>query len=208
MQFESWLLFSSIAFIATASPGPAVLLVTTHSLQYGPFRTLMTIAGNVSGLLIMSACSVLGLNALILYSATAFTCIKLFGAAYLIYMGVKLWRSGILSPKTGATGVEKQSCVKLYVHGILVALTNPKAIVFTTALFPQFIVSSEPLLPQFSILVITFMSLSALCLLVYSVASSKAQKYSVNIFSGKRIGKIFGGAFIGAGALLATTVQN
>lgn len=208
MQIENWLLFSSIAFIATVTPGPAVLLVTTHTLQYGPLRAMMTIAGNVSGLLIMSACSVLGLNALLLYSATAFTCIKLFGAAYLIYMGVKLWRNGILQQKQGPSDSEKQSCVKLYIHGLLVALTNPKAILFTTALFPQFIVVSEPLLPQFSILVCTFMSLSALCLLVYSVASSKAQKYSVNLFSGKRIGKIFGSAFVGAGALLATTVQT
>lgn len=208
MQIESWLLFSSIAFIATVTPGPAVLLVTTHTLQYGPLRTIMTIAGNVSGLLIMSACSVLGLNALILYSATAFTCIKLFGAAYLIYMGVKLWRSGIVQQNQGSGDGEQRSCVKLYGQGVLVALTNPKAIVFTTALFPQFIIVSEPLLPQFSILVCTFMTLSALCLLVYSVASSKAQKYSVNIFSGKRIGEFFGGAFIGAGALLATTAQN
>lgn len=208
MQFESWLLFSSIALVATVTPGPAVLLVTTHSLQFGTLRTIMTIIGNISGLLIMSACSVLGLNALIIYSATAFTSIKVFGAAYLIYMGVKLWRKGILQPKQGLGDSEKQSWVKLYIQGLLVALTNPKAIVFTTALFPQFIIVSEPLLPQFTILVSTFMSLSALCLLVYSIASSKAQKYSVNIFSGKRIGKIFGSAFVGAGTLLATTVQN
>ncbi len=208
MDFESWLLFCSIAFVATLSPGPAILLVTTHSLQYGPMRSLFTILGNITGLLIMSACSVLGLNTLLLYSVTAFTCIKFFGAAYLIYIGIKLWRKGIMVNEQLVGTQEKFSPFKLYSQGVIIALTNPKAIVFTTALFPQFIDVAKPLLVQFSILVFSFMGLSAICLFAYAVISYKAKTHSSRFFSGTRIGKVFGATFVGAGLMLATTVHN
>ena len=205
MQLDSWLTFCSIAFIATATPGPAVLLVTTTSIQFGILRSLITIAGNVTGLFIMSACSVLGLSALVLYSSTAFTAIKILGACYLLYLGIKLWRNGINTNITINGGSKTSNVWNLYSHGLLIALTNPKAIAFTTALFPQFISVSKPLLPQFTILVVTFMAFSFSCLLFFSIISQKIKHNSKTLISGKVMGRIFGSIFIGASAVLATT---
>lgn len=204
MTLENWMLFSSIALVATLSPGPAVLLVTTHTMQYGPVRSICTILGNVTGLFLMSLCSVLGLSTVIMYSMTAFTIIKSAGALYLIYLGIKLWRNGIGKPQAVLGGESKGASLVLYGQGIMVALTNPKAIAFTTALFPQFVVNSQPLGSQFFILVATFMTLSFLCLAGYSLLSHSAKNNVQPLVSRKTSGRVFGGIFILSGAALAT----
>ncbi|RDE24052.1 LysE family translocator [Motiliproteus coralliicola] len=215
MSFESWLAFSSIALIATLTPGPAILLVMTHSLRSGIGRACYAMAGNVSGLFLMSSCSVLGLSALVLHSSLAFTLIKTLGAAYLIYMGVKLWRHGIkLQPPAKITdspsnqsGRQTAAGFNTYTQGLLVSLTNPKAIVFTTALFPQFIDIHSALLPQFSLLVGTFMLFSLLCLLGYALLAKRLLGGMAET-TGQKLSRAFGGTFIGAGLTLAFSTQR
>ncbi|WP_444938784.1 LysE family translocator [Microbulbifer sp. JMSA002] len=204
MQIESWLAFCSIALLATATPGPATLLVSTNSLMYGFKKSLITVLGNISGLLLMSSFSVLGLSAIVLNSAIAFTVLKIAGAIYLIYMGVNLWRKGITPMELKQTKKGKKHTISLYFQGILVSVTNPKAIVFTTALFPQFIVVSESLLPQFTVLVLSFMCSSFVCLSTYSYLARRAKNKTAKIFSGPIAGKVFGSTFIGAGCILAS----
>lgn len=208
MHFETWLVFCSIAFIAAAIPGPAILLVSTHSLQFGTLRSLFTVAGNVTGLFTMSACSILGLSALVLVSSTAFTVIKIMGALYLLYLGIKIWRSGV---QINSINSEKQvptSGFSLYIQGLMISLTNPKAIVFTSALFPQFINISDPLLPQFLILALTLMTCSFLCLLSYSLLSQNLKVGTKKYVSGSILGKAFGAIFIGTGGLLVTSTHK
>ena len=205
MEFETWLSFCSIALLATATPGPAVLLVSIHSLSFGFRMSLATVLGNVTALLIMSAVSVLGLTALVVYSAFSFTLVKIIGAGYLVYLGVKLWKSGIHFEPPTVNRDSRGKLVALYGQGLLVALTNPKAIVFTTALFPQFIVTSEPLMPQFSVLIVTFMALSFVCLTTYSVLANRTKIKFSGRLSSRLLGKLFGGTFIGAGFFLAST---
>ncbi len=208
MQLENWLAFCSIAFIAAAIPGPAILLVLTHSLQFGTLRSLITVAGNVTGLFTMSACSVLGLSALVMISSTAFTVIKIIGALYLLYMGVKIWRSGVQLNNIKCENHKTSSAWSLYFQGLMISLTNPKAIIFTSALFPQFISISEPLLPQFLILVVTLMTCSFLCLLSYSLLSRTIKSGTKQYVSSNLLGKVFGSAFISAGGLLAVSTQK
>jgi len=207
MEIENWLLFSSIALIATITPGPAVLLVATHSISYGPGRAIFTILGNISGLFIMSLLSVLGLGAIVLCSTVAFTLIKGLGACYLIYLGIKLWKNGFTPISTVGKTAELQtsSNLKLYSHGIIVALSNPKAIAFTTALFPQFIDNSFSLTTQFAILVTTFMSFSFICLFVYAHMSARARTKARNTRLEKIISRLFGALFIGSGIGLGAT---
>jgi threonine/homoserine/homoserine lactone efflux protein len=205
VQFENWLLFCSIALLATAIPGPAALLVSINSLSFGFRKSLITVLGNVTGLFIMSTFSVLGLSAVVLNSIMAFTVIKIFGAAYLVYLGFKLWVNGVGNIKVSSTRKLKGSPLSLYIQGVLVSLTNPKAVVFTTALFPQFIVASDPLMFQFSILVLSFMLLSFICLSSYALLAQRAKSRTMNTRLQKLLGKIFGATFIGAGCILATT---
>lgn len=205
MALESWLIFCSIALLATVTPGPAVLIVTTHSLQYGPFKSIPTILGNITGLFLMSLASVLGISTIILYSSVFFGFIKFIGAVYLVYLGIRVWRGGIVSKAVPVAEYRQARGLSRFGQGLAVALTNPKAIAFTTALFPQFIVETAPLTSQFTLLVATFMSLSFTCLLCYAVASHKAKEKSMRFISGKGLGRVFGCAFIGAGLALASS---
>lgn len=208
MDLENWLLFSSIALAATITPGPAALLVTSHSFGYGVKSTIVTILGNISGLFLLSLLSVMGLSALVLYSTIAFTVVKTAGAIYLIYLGVRLWRHGFARSTDGINNnaVRRQpNILKMYSQGITVALSNPKAIAFTTALFPQFIDHQLPLLPQFTILVTTFMLYSFACLFIYSLFGSRTSAGIKNSRFEKAISRIFGSIFIGSGVILGTT---
>ncbi|WP_019605622.1 LysE family translocator [Teredinibacter turnerae] len=207
MQIESWLLFCGIALIATLTPGPAVLMVAVTSLSVGFKKALALTIGNVTGLFIMSSISVLGLSAVILSSSIIFTIIKYVGAIYLIYIGVRLWKSGVGSLEFEGQKKVDEGAISLYAKGILLATTNPKAIVFTTALFPQFIVINESLLPQFVLLVVSFMYLSFLCLSGYALFFCRAKRSLNNFLSQKVLGKVFGSAFFGAGCLLANSTR-
>ncbi len=204
MELDIWLSFCAVALLATATPGPAALLVSVHSLSFGFRMSLVTILGNVTALFIMSGVSIAGLTAIVLLSTTAFTLIKTLGAVYLIYVGLKLWKSGIRVNSDQNRLADKTSVISLYTQGLLVALTNPKAIIFTTALFPQFIAVSEPLLFQFSLLVASFMALSLTCLSTYAFLASKTQLEFSKNYSGGYLGKVLGSTFIGVGCYLAT----
>ncbi|MET4160728.1 homoserine/homoserine lactone efflux protein [Marinobacterium sp. MBR-111] len=205
MDISNILLFLSIAFIATITPGPAILLATSHSLAYGVKRSVFTILGNITGLFIMSAMSVAGLSAIILGSALLFSVVKFVGAIYLIYLGIKLWRNGFATVKSSSSAtLQNASRMKLYSSGLAVALSNPKAIAFTTALFPQFIAHDQPVLFQFSILVGTFMLLSFCCILGYAYAIHTTQKRYLESRH-NYLGKVLGGAFVASGIALAGT---
>ncbi len=212
MNFDSWLIFSSIALVACLTPGPAVLIVTTHSISFGTKYSVLTMAGNVTGLFIMSLLSVMGLSAIILHSAPIFFAVKMLGAVYLIFLGVKLWRNGLgvnsLRAGKGPVIKGRPKLKKLYLNGLLVALTNPKAIAFTTALFPQFIQPELPIVPQFSILIVTFMTLSFLCLLTFALMAERAKTSAAHFRLPGVMGKVFGSAFVGSGVFLATATQE
>jgi len=211
MFFDNWLLFVSIAFIATATPGPAVLLVSAHSLSYGAKKATLTIMGNITGLFFMSALSILGLSAIILSSAPIFFAIKIIGALYLIYLGIKIWIYGFGRTKESISStkpVAPPKSHKLYRQGLFVALSNPKAIAFTTALFPQFIEPDTPLAPQFFILVLTFMFLSFICLLAYAAVVRDRRYKITSLWLKKLMSRVFGAVFIGYGVAIATTTQK
>ncbi|RCX26602.1 LysE family translocator [Thioalbus denitrificans] len=208
MNFESWLLFASIAFIATITPGPAILLATSHSLAYGLGRAVFTILGNISGLFVMSLLSVAGLSAIILGSSTVFTAVKLLGALYLVYLGLRLWRHGFQGPARTREAVRgSASPGRLYLNGLAVALSNPKAIAFTTALFPQFIDHRQGLAMQFGILVATFMLLSFGCLFAYAYLAESTKSRLVSSMP-RIVSRIFATGFIASGVALAGASQR
>ncbi|MFT5658230.1 MAG: homoserine/homoserine lactone efflux protein [Gammaproteobacteria bacterium] len=211
MTVENLLLFTSIAFIAAITPGPAIMLVSANSVKYGLQKTIATICGNITGLFVMSLLAVLGLSTLILYSAPVFFTLKLVGALYLIYLGIKLWRNGFNTSdqaKKSEKTVVTPGVAQLYSQGIFISLSNPKAIGFTTALFPQFIDTDLPLAPQFLILIAVFMSLSFSCLLSYGLLAINASRRSNNLTVQKLVGRFFGAAFVGSGIALVFASQK
>lgn len=206
MTLDTWLPFFGVALVATLVPGPAMLLIATHSLSYGWRRSIATILGNVSGLVILSSLSVLGLGALIVSSYTAFLIVKFCGSAYLFYLGLKIWRSGIKPIDAQALAFPAKTS-NLYLQGIVLALSNPKAIIFTAALFPQFVKIDQSVPLQFIIFALTLCSLSFTCLLGCAFISRKSFTTVRSSSIGNALSKVFGSAFMGAGIWLLATVK-
>ncbi|MEI7611286.1 MAG: LysE family translocator [Betaproteobacteria bacterium] len=162
MQLSNWLVFCSVALLTTFSPGPAVLLAISNSVAQGPRRALTCSLGNAFGLFIVSGVTMAGMGVVLATSAPAFTALKIAGAGYLIYLGVKQWRTQENSFSTEKFSPTPNAGWRLFGQGVSVALTNPKAILFFSALFPQFLSPEAPLSEQFLLLTTTF----SLCALI------------------------------------------
>lgn len=206
MEFFTWLLFIAVAFVAIISPGSAILLSISNSIRFGMGKVMLSSFGNICGLFILSSAAVFGLGAILKTSTTLFLMIKLLGAAYLIYLGVRQWcsKTNFFSGSDSHIGVKSKSNKQIFIEGFLIALTNPKAILFFTALFPQFINTQLALVPQFLIMTLTFMVLSFLSLVAYGLLASKAKGwFSTGHQRTKWFNRVLGGLFamIGVGLL-------
>ena len=179
--WTTYLLFISFALAASFTPGPAVMLSIHNAMNLGWRFALWSSLGNITGLLVLAALSAVGLNAVLQSSELAFTAVKVAGAAYLIWLGVQQWRNAprrraAASVDSSATGEPAQKPRRLFAKGLTVALTNPKAIAFIAALFPQFLDVARPLAPQYAALTLTFMAISLLALSAYAGLAVLARK--------------------------------
>ncbi|WP_339471602.1 MULTISPECIES: LysE family translocator [unclassified Pseudomonas] len=207
MDTHSILAFTLVAAIAIASPGPAILMALNNSLAYGARTTLWSSAGNASGLFCMSAAAMLGLGALIVSSEWVFNGVKLIGAGYLFYLGAKTLfkQSPALATHAQAPGrVQPPSRWKLYKLAFLTAVTNPKAVLFFTALFPQFINRNAALVPQFLVLTLIFIALSVMTLSLYALLASQAKGLLARPTFAKWVNRAVGSTFIFFGSALLT----
>jgi len=197
MELSTWLLFLSIALVAIISPGPAVLLSVTNSLTHGFTKSVFSSLGNITGIFIVSSAAALGLGAVLQTSTLLFATLKSFGAIYLIYLGIRQWRSKRnMFEKSIEISKHNQGKCKSFVQGLLVAISNPKAILFFTALFPQFINLSKPIMIQFIILTTTFMLFSFLILLCYALSARSAKSWFVKGDRAIWLNRISGTIFI------------
>lgn len=205
MGLSEYLTFLLIALVATASPGPAVLLAVTNAVTLGARRTLIAILGNVTGILLLAALSSVGLGALVHTSEAVFQLVKWVGGLYLIYLGIRLWRSGLGRFPSGEMTATARSPAQLFIQAFMVAVSNPKAIAFCTALFPQFVEPTAAMLPQFALLAGTFGLLSFTFLLGYALMASRCRGWLQSSNWAVRVNRLTGGLFVGFGSLLLTT---
>ena len=199
MEITTWLLFIAVAIIAVISPGPAILLSISNSIRFGIGKVALSSLGNICGLLILSTAAIFGLGAILKTSTTLFMLIKLVGAAYLIYLGIRQWRSktNFFSAVEAAAKTNKtKSNKRFFIEGFLIAMTNPKAILFFTALFPQFINTQQALVPQFLIMTFTFMALSFTTLLSYGLLANKAKTWLSTGQRAKWFNRTLGSLFV------------
>jgi homoserine/homoserine lactone efflux protein len=197
MELSTWLLFLTIALIAIISPGPAVLLSVTNSLTHGFTKSVFSSLGNITGIFFVSSAAAFGLGAVLQASALLFTILKICGAIYLIYLGIRQWRSKHnIFEKSIETSKYNQGMRKSFVQGLLVAMSNPKAILFFTALFPQFIDLSKPILIQFIILTTTFMFFSFFILVFYALSAHSAKSWFAKSNRAIWLNRISGTIFI------------
>lgn len=195
-------LFFLLATTTVFSPGPGVVMTLTNSIRCGFRNTFGGILGIAFGAFVVAAISATSVGFILATSALAFTIIKYIGAAYLIYLGVKLWR-------TPAFHVEKQtihetSFGRRFLDGLSLQLTNPKAIFFFLSIFPQFIDQTMNYSIQFTVLVITYSSLVVLIHSFYAMTAQRAKTWFNSERGGSTLNKAGGAMFIFFGAALAT----
>jgi homoserine/homoserine lactone efflux protein len=207
MTFTHWLLFCGVSLLMCFTPGPAVLLAVSNSVDVGAKRTAFSSLGSVIGIFAVSGLAMIGMGTILSMSANAFTIMKVVGAMYLVWLGVKRWRSkdSLIGNDAGTAPAERRERKnwQLVAQGLGVSLTNPKAILFFSALFPQFIVPGDPLFTQYLVLTTTF-AVWALVSHAFYVALISLVKGHV-VARAKLFNRIVGGTFIALGLGLLQT---
>lgn len=203
MSLHFILLYSLTVFIASIIPGPSMLLALTHGMQYGARKTIASALGNVSVTLIQASVSIAGLGTILLASETIFQIIKVAGAAYLVYIGISFLLSADTFSMKEENSRENGSLRRMFTQAALVTAGNPKAIVFFTAIFPQFIDPDTAYITQ-SVTLLGLCSLIAfLCFMIYAICGQKIVSLFMHAHIHRRIKKVIGATFIGAGVGLA-----
>ncbi|SLN28940.1 Homoserine/homoserine lactone efflux protein [Roseovarius albus] len=176
MPFELWLAFVAASTALLLIPGPTVLLVLSYALSKGRTVAVASATGVALGDLVAMTASLLGLGALVLASATLFTALKWIGAIYLVYLGIKLLRSAPTEGLEASVPDREITSRNVFWHAAAVTALNPKSIAFFIAFVPQFITVNSPLLPQFAILIATFVGLAAVNALAYALLADKLRQ--------------------------------
>lgn len=201
MDLDTIFLYAVVSFFYIISPGPAVFLAMANGMSTNMKVVSLSSLGNILGLFFLSTISIVGLGSLILASATLFMGVKVIGAAYLLYLGIKQFKSsrGISRSDVESFVSKDRTHHSYFFEGFFLAATNPKPILFFIAIFPQFLTIEAPLLPQFLIMTSIFMALSFLSLFSYGFAAKSARKIFSNKLGMKWFHRVTGGLFIGMG---------
>ncbi|RWR09692.1 LysE family translocator [Paenirhodobacter populi] len=206
MTLEQWLAFAAASAVLLAIPGPTILLVISYALGHGKKAARATVSGVALGDFTAMTASMLGLGALLATSAMLFTILKWIGAAYLVYLGIKLWRApvsaGEASMDTETPPKEKPR--RIFLHSYVVTALNPKSIIFFVAFLPQFLNTAQPVLPQMVVFETTFLVLAILNTTFYALVASTARKSIRKPNVQRAVNRIGGSLMIGAGALAAS----
>jgi len=204
MSIEHWLAFCAASAILLAIPGPTVLLVISYALGHERRTAFATVAGVALGDFTAMTASMLGLGALLAASATIFTMLKWVGAAYLIYLGIKLWRApvGDLSGADGdTTAPTREKPFRIFAHTYLVTALNPKSIIFFVAFLPQFLDASGSVPLQLAIFEVTFLILAITNASLYALLAGMARGQIRKPRVQRIVNRTGGSLMIGAGVL-------
>src|SRR3569832_1621152 len=158
MSLSAYLLYLAAVSVLILTPGPTMLMCLTNAVNHGPWRALASLTGELAANLVIMMLSALGLGALLAASETAFTVLKVVGAAYLIWLGIRTFRQrgAAVDITRSQERVAAPTRGSLFIQGVLVGASNPKSLLFFTAFFPQFIDANSPFLPQYLLLSLTF----------------------------------------------------
>ncbi|WP_233883569.1 LysE family translocator [Paraburkholderia flagellata] len=201
MTFAHWLPFAIASAILVAIPGPTVLLVVSYALGHGRRYALATTAGVALGDFTAMTASMLGLGVVLAASATLFTALKWVGAAYLVYLGVKLWRAPV--GEDDAPDTSETRTGRIFAHAYAVTALNPKSIIFFVAFVPQFIDPHTAMTPQIVVFEATFLALATFNAFAYALLAAAARKVVRSQRVQRAINRTGGTLLIGAGLFAA-----
>ncbi len=205
MTLSTWWLFILMTFVVSATPGPNMLMVMSVSAKYGVRASVVAMLGCMTALLAMMSISAAGLGAVLQTSPQVFEALRLAGAAYLAYLGVKVWRAPVQEQTAEAplAAAPALNTGAIYRQAFLVAASNPKAILFAAAFFPQFIHADSAQFPQFAILLATFTVIEVGWYGVYAVSGKRLSVYLQRATVMQVFNRLTGGVFMGFAALMA-----
>jgi len=199
VDVEVWLLFVTTVLVFMITPGPSHLLMLSNSMTHGFRPSLATAAGDLTANALQMLAAGLGLAALLVASQQALSIVKWFGVAYLIWMGVRMWRRAGHVASTDDRRADA-SLRLLWLQGFLTSAANPKAVVFFAALFPQFIQPERPFVAQFVALSVTYIVIDGLFLSGYGAGAGWLAK-RLQAGASKVIQRL-GGVFLVVAAVL------
>lgn len=208
MSLDLWLLYFVTAIGLSLTPGPNGLLSLTHGVRFGVRRTVFTALGGVTGFTALIGASLAGLGALLAASEQAFTIAKWVGAGYLVYLGIRTWQAPptAMVPQDGRGAPGNFGPGRLFREGLLVAVSNPKALIFFAAFLPQFMTPGASWTGQLLVLGGTFAAVE----FVYELMlAGLAQRIAPWLARNSRwFNRITGATFVGIGGMLAVTGRN
>jgi threonine/homoserine/homoserine lactone efflux protein len=207
MSLELWIAFVATSTALLAIPGPTVMLVVSYALGHGRDTGWATVPGVTLGDFTAMTISLVGAGAVLATSSALFTAMKLAGAVYLVWLGIKLWRS-----KPQLDGIEQTSGGKsrksMFWNSFVVTALNPKGIVFFVAFVPQFIDPKMPALQQFAILEITFLVLAAVNVAIWAVLAGNLRAKFKRPETLRLVNRVGASFLIGAGVLTAAVRRS
>ncbi|MBP7240418.1 LysE family translocator [Amaricoccus sp.] len=202
MSVETWAAFAAASAVLLLIPGPTVLLVVSYALGRGWKVAAPVATGVALGDLTAMTLSMLGVGALLASSAALFTALKWIGAAYLVWLGIKLWRAGAALDAEART--DPVFPARMLAHAWIVTTLNPKSIVFFVAFLPQFIDPERAFWPQMAIFEATFVVLAFLNAFAYAILAARARRLAASPKAVRLVNRAGGAALIAAGAAAAT----
>jgi threonine/homoserine/homoserine lactone efflux protein len=156
--------FAVTAFIIIVIPGPSVLFIVARALAHGRKVSVLTVAGNTAGEYVQVAAVAFGIGLLAERSVAVFTVLKLSGAAYLVYLGVKTLRDRRSLAAALAPAPEALSARRYFLQGFIVGVSNPKTVIFLVAILPQFVTRAGGQIPaQILLLGLVFSAIALVC---------------------------------------------
>lgn len=197
----SYGLFLILATLTVLSPGPGVVLTISNALRHGWSGALPGIFGIALGAFIVAGICASSLGLILAASATAFTLLKYIGALYLLYLGIKMWRTQRFIPELNATSPRPW---RRFIEALSIQLLNPKAGFFFLAVFPQFIRPAGDYYSQFFLLVSSYSLLVVLVHSGYALTAQAARGWFSTSKGARIAGKLSGITFMGFGVLMAS----
>ena len=200
MELHVYLAFVVATTIMIALPGPSVLLTVAHSISFGWQHALFTVAGATMGIAVQLIVAAIGLTSLLNVVAEAFEWLRWAGAAYLVYLGIKQWRSASEPLEFDTSSVSKTN---LFVQGLVITIPNPKSLIFIAAFLPQFINAARPLGLQFIFIVPTFLVITFTVTSVWALVAGNVRGFLQSQRAFQSVLRTAGGLMIIAGVGLA-----
>ena len=203
MAFDVWLGFFAACWVISLSPGAGAIASMSSGLQFGFRRGYWNVIGLQLALALQILIVAAGVGAVLATSALAFNLIKWFGVAYLLYLAYKQWQQPPSAVNAEQNAEPRVQPLAMMFRGFLVNISNPKAIVFMLAVLPQFITPSEPLVPQYGLMMGTMIAVDMIVMAGYTCLAAKVLLVLRSPRQQRILNRSFASMFAGAASLLS-----